>query len=215
MARSRLELIRSVFESRINEADQFVQRCRQSRHGTTNRAALTRDQLEWSAELALLKLVLGSERFFEMALTFYVLGERSPKGYKPRRLKIVTSSVHGMLEVFRGDQAFVGWNSPDVIISRSERWLRGGEPFQTTLSGASQILNYLVKMRNVVAHESDTAFEKYQKATRALYGGMPKRICPGLQLSSPPPSAIPYLVGTSLFDSAIASYRLIARQIVP
>jgi|SRR5215831_5708205 len=215
MPRSRLGAARSIFEARIDAAEQYVQRCQYSRHQTANRAGLTRDQLEWSAELALLKLVLGSERFCEMALTLYVLGERSPSGYRPRRLRIMNTSVREMFDVFRGDQAFVGWNSPDVIIGRAERWLRGGEPFQMTLSGASQLLGYLQKMRNVVAHESDSAFEKYKKATRTLYGGMPKRISPGLQLTSPPPSAIPYLLGTSLLDSAIATYRLMANQIVP
>jgi hypothetical protein len=120
-----------------------------------------------------------------------------------------------MLNVFRGDQNFVGWNDPAIIITRAEQWLRRGEPFQTTLAAGSQLLSYLRTMRNAIAHSSDSAIEKYEKATRRLYGAVPGRLCPGTQLTEAPPAAIPGLVGATLFDAAVAVYRLIALRIVP
>jgi hypothetical protein len=210
----RLRAARSAFQARIDAAEDFALRCCRVRHATANRHGLTRAQVEWAAELSLLKLVLASERFFESTLALYALGATSPGGYRPRRRRKFDCSVVEVLDVFRGDQEFVGWNSPTVIIRRAERWLRHGEPYQTTLSSASLLLEYLKKMRNVVAHESESAFEKYANATRSLYGALPSRVCPGLQLVSPPPPAIPYLIGTSLLGGAIASYRLVARQIV-
>jgi hypothetical protein len=215
MASTRLKLARSVFEKRIDAAEDYVNRCRKARHDSTNRLALTRDLTEWSAELALLKLVLGSERFFEITMALYVLGDRSPSGYRPRRLRKLDTTTRGVIAVFRGDQDHIGWNSPAAVIGRAERWMMAGEPFQTALASASQLLAYLVKMRNVVAHESDSAIDKYRNATRALYGGLPNRICPGAQLIGAPPTAIPYLAGASLLEAAIASYRLVAKGIVP
>ncbi len=215
MGTNRLGAARSLFEARIDDAEQFVLRCHRSRHHAEERPGFTLGQIEWGAEAALLKLVLGGERFFEIAMALYVLGERSPRGYRPRRLRRFDAPLREVLDVFRGDQAYIGWTSPDVVIKRAERWVKAGEPFQTTLSGASQLLGYLVKMRNVVAHESDSAFEKYRNATRALYGGLPKRVYPGRQLMAPPPTGIAYLTGPTLFDAALAAYRLIAARIVP
>lgn len=215
MASSRLLRARAEFFSRIEIAEEFALRCRNARHPTATRCALTNRQIEWAAEMALLKLVLGSERFFELTLALYVLGDRAPSGFRPRRNRKLDLSLAATTEVFRGDQDFVGWNDPSIIIQRAERWLKGGEPYRTTLSAASQLLGYLKQMRNVVAHESDSANEKYRKATRRLYGALPRRLCPGKQLISPPPPAIPYLIGVDLLDAAIASYRVVGRQIVP
>ena len=120
-----------------------------------------------------------------------------------------------MTEVFRGDQEFIGWNDASTVIRRAERWLKGGEPFQTTLSGTSQLLAYLKKMRNAIAHESGSAQEKYEKATRSLYGALPKRVSPGAQLMAAPPRAIPYLIGGNLFDAAVQAYCAVAMRIVP
>jgi hypothetical protein len=215
MAGSRLSKARAEFEARTREAEAFVLRCRGVRHATSNRRGLTGGQIEWTAETAALKLVVASERFFEVTMALYALGIRAPSGYRPRRLRKFDSSLSQMMQVFKGDQDFIGWNDPRTIISRAERWLKGGEPYRTTLASASQLLSYLKKMRNAIAHESDSANDKYQNATRSLYGALPRRVCPGAQLISPPPAGIPFLIGQTLFDAAIQSYRVVAQRIVP
>jgi hypothetical protein len=163
----------------------------------------------------LLKLVVASEQFFEVTLGLYAIGERTATGYRPRRRRRVESSLPSILELFRGDQDFLGWNEPSVIIRRAERWLQNGEPYQTTLASASQLLAYLRIMRNAIAHASDNAAEKYENATRRLYGALPKRTTPGAQLVGPPPAGIPYLAGGNLFSASVSAYRLIATSIVP
>ena len=163
----------------------------------------------------MLKLIIASEQFFETTLGLFTLGHRTPRGYRPRRLRFLNCSLPAALDVFRGDQDFVGWNSPSVIIDRAARWLRNAEPYQTPLSSASQLLSYLKKMRNAMAHDSDDAREKYAEATRRLYGSLPKRVYPGAQLLQPPPPGIGYLTGQNLFDATLRTYRLIAQQIVP
>jgi hypothetical protein len=170
--------------------------------------------MEWAHEAALLKLVVASEQFFEVTLGLYALGERTRSGYRPRRRRHIQSSLPSILEVFRGDQEFVGWNEPAVIIRRAERWLRQGEPYQTTLAAGSQLLTYLKIMRNAIAHASDNALEKYENATRRLYGALPRRVTPGAQLLQAPPAAIPYLAGATLFDASVSVYRLVALGIV-
>jgi hypothetical protein len=215
MAANRLGAARSDFERRILQAEEFVRRLQTARHATGNRRALRIDQIEWAAETSVLKMVVASERFFETTMALYALGNRSPSGYRPRRLRNLTATVGQICEIFKGDQEFVGWNDPSIVIRRAERWLRLGEPFQTTLSGASRPLAYLKKMRNAIAHESDTAQATYARATRGLYGALPRRVSPGTQLLAPPPIAIPYLLGANLFEAAVNVYRGVAVQIAP
>lgn len=211
----RIEGARREFETKIRQAEGFLLRCRGVRHASLNRRGLKARQVEWIAEAAVLKMVVATERFFEVTMALYVLGERAPSGYRPRRLRRVSSSATEMMKVFRGDQEFISWSDPSTVIKRAELWLSGGEPYRTTLSGASQLLSYLKKMRNAIAHESDNAYEKYKTATRGLYGALPRRVLPGTQLMQPPPQGIAYLVGPTLFDAAVQCYRLVARRIVP
>jgi hypothetical protein len=216
MPDDRLLRARSQFERRILEAEEFVRRSQGARHATASRRAMTTSQFEWAAEISLLKLVVASEHFFETTMALYTLGNRSPSGYRPRRRSLrVTGTVPNICAMFRGDQRFVGWIDPSDVIRRAERWFRHGDPFQATLSGASQILAYLKKMRNTIAHESETAQDTYVNATRQLYGALPRRVLPGAQLLAPPPRSIPYLVGGTLFEAALNSYRGVAARIVP
>jgi len=124
-------------------------------------------------------------------------------------------SLAAALELFRGDQQYVGWNDTSIVIRRAERFLRGGEPYQSGLAGASQLLSYMKKMRDAMAHESATALLKYERATRVLYGALPRRLLPGTQLREPPPTGITYLRGNTLFDAAMSVYRVVAGTIVP
>jgi hypothetical protein len=212
---TRVATARNRFEARIAQAEEFARRCRAARHASANRGALIASQVEWTYETSVIKVVVASERFFEWTLGLYVLGDRSSGGYRPRRRREVRSSLPAVLEVFRGDQNFVGWNSPSVVITRAERWLRDGEPYRSTLSSASQVLAYLRQMRNAIAHESDSAVGKYEDATRRLYGALPRRVAPGAQLLQPPPPGIPYLAGVNLFEAAMVVYRAVARGVAP
>lgn len=211
----RLEAARSAFEARLLAAEEFVNRSAAARHPHANRPALRSAHIEWANEAALLKVIVASEQFLETTLGLYAIGERAASGYRPRVKRRVVLSLPAMLHVFRGDQDFVGWNDPAAVIRRAEAWLRNGEPFQTSLSASSQLLSYLRQMRNVIAHESNSANEKYERATRRLYGALPRRSSPGLRLMDLPPASIPYLTGSSLFQASIGTYRLLAAGIVP
>jgi hypothetical protein len=212
---SRLDRARANFETRIRDAASFVSRSQGARQANANRRAYHNAHIEWIHEAAALKMVVASEQFFETTLGLYAIGERTRGGYRPRRRRHITTTLPSMLEMFRGDQDFLGWNEPSTIIRRADRWLRNGEPYQTTLSAASQVLNYLRVMRNAIAHESDNAVERYERATRALYGALPRQLSPGSQLMQAPPGSIQGLAGSTLFDAAVGIYRLVAVGIVP
>jgi hypothetical protein len=211
---SRLNKERGVFEARIDAASNLARRAMLARHPSLGRPAFKKEQLEWIHESALLKLFVASEQFYEVAFGLYTMGERTRSGYRAHRLRRMTATLPSILQVFRGDQAYVGWNDYSVVIRRAEKWLRNGEPFQTPLSAASQLLSFLKTMRNAIAHESDSASDKYRDSVRRIYGGIPSRLSPGTQLLQPPPASIPYLSGATLFDATISTFRLIASRVV-
>lgn len=212
---NRLAQARGRFERRIDGSADHVARCIAARHATQARNAFTADQIEWSYEIAFLKMFAASEEFFEVAMGLYAIGERAPSGFRPRRRRNVRVSLPQVLEMFKGDQNFVGWNEPDPIIKRAEGWFRNGEPFQTALGGASQLLGYLKRARNVIAHDSDDAYERFARATRTYYGSVPRILTPGRVLAGTLPTGIAGLSGSTLFEASVNTFRAVAAQVVP
>jgi hypothetical protein len=202
-------------EARVDAAEDFVLRSTRARHQTAERSALLSSHLEWVHEAALLKVGVAFEHYLETSMGLYVLGERTNTGFRPRRKKKVSMNLPSILDVFRGDQDFVGWNTPEHIIRRAEKWLRNGEPFFTSISAASQTINFLRYIRNVIAHDSDSANEKLEKATRRLYGALPKARSPGALLIAVPPPGLPVAGQPSLFAAAMSTYKALAVSIVP
>jgi hypothetical protein len=123
-------------------------------------------------------------------------------------------SLPEILRVFRGDAAFVGWIDANAVTGRADEWLRNGEPFRTALGATRQTLSFVQKMRNVIAHESDTAFDKYGDEARRLYGAMPKVLGPGYQLLTAPPTGLIGMTSATLFAGVTATFRWIAATIV-
>lgn len=214
---NRLGRCKSGFLKRVGEAEKLVHDVSLARHATLQRLALRLSQKHWMYEIALLKLLVGSERFFEDCLGFYAMGERSPGGYRPRRRRQrqIQASHRQVLATFRADRDYGEWSDPQAVIERADCWLVDGRPFRDPVSGTSQLLTYLRHLRNVIAHESGASRQKLRKSTRRLYGAVPRSLCPGQQLASPGPTGISFLAGGTLFDSAVATFRAIAGQLVP
>lgn len=211
---NRLGRCKSGFLKRVDRAEKLVHDVSLARHATLPRLALRLSQKYWVYEIALLKLLVGSERFFEDCLGFYAIGERSPGGYRPRRRRKIQVSHREVLATFRGDRDYLEWSDPQAVIERADHWLVDARPFRDPISATSQLLTYLRHLRNVIAHESGASREKLRSSTRRLYGAVPRSLCPGQQLASPGPTGIPGLTDSTLFESALATFRAIAGQLV-
>lgn len=206
---------RTAFLREIDDAADFFSRANSARHQSIERKAFTTAQREWCAEHTLLKLTVGAECFLEQALGAYVIGERAPSGYRPRRIRRINASLPEALRIFRGDRDFVGWITPGQVIKRAEGWLRNGEPFSSALSPVSQVLGYVRLMRNSIAHESESAQDQFLDRTRALYGALAPNTSPGGQLLQPPPAALGALVGRNLLTGITEVYRAVSSAVVP
>lgn len=211
----KLRLGRGTFLRAVAEAEDFVGRGLVAARGNSKTLAFTGSQRHWIAEHGLLKLTVAWDSFAEMSLGCYVTGERAPSGYRARRLRIIRTSVSEAIRTFRGDKEFIDWISPSVVIKRAEAWLVDGEPFTTGLAGASQLLGYIKLMRNAIAHESESATEKFRQRSRGIYGSLTGRITPGTQLLSPCPAVFKPATPATLLEHTVATYRALASAIVP
>jgi hypothetical protein len=213
----RVAILRTGFQASVASAVSFAQRGQNARRPNVAVPAFSREHLEWIHEAALLKIFVAWEAYLENVMGCYALGERAASGYRAPRLprRRVNTTLPELLQVFRGDQRYVGWADPYKVIARARGWFRDGEPFTTRLGAAAQLLTYLLAVRNAIAHESDTAYERFITETRRLYGTVGRRTTPGGQLLSACPPGIPGLVGATLFHASAQALEAVAVALAP
>jgi hypothetical protein len=213
----RVAVLRTQFQASVASAVSFAQRGQQARRQHAAVPAFSREHLEWVHEAALLKIFVAWETYLENVMGCYALGERSASGYRAPRLpkRRISMTLPEMLLVFRGDQRYVGWADPYKVIGRAKGWFRDGEPFTTRVGAGAQILTYLLVLRNAIAHESDTAHERFITETRRLYGAVGRSPTPGGQLLGPCPPGIPAFVGATLFQASAQTVGAVALALTP
>jgi hypothetical protein len=216
MAR-RLAIVRGQFATSVTSALEFAQRGQNARHHAVAQPAFRRQELEWIYEAALMKVFVAWETYMESVMGCYAIGQRAPSGYRAPRLRQrrVQMSLSEILRVFRGDQRFVGWSEPGIVIRRARDWFKNGEPFATRVGAAAQTVSYLRILRNAIAHESESAQDTFVSETRRLYGAAVARPTPGGQLLGPCPAAIPGLTGASLLQGAAQVLSATASALAP
>jgi hypothetical protein len=213
----RLVRVRAEFRESLASAIAFAQRAQTARHPIADRPAFRRQHVEWACEAALLKIFVAWETYMEMVMACYATGQRAPSGYRAPRLpqRRLTMSVPQVARLFRGEQRFLGWSDPGVVIRRAKHWFRNGEPFTTHVGGVAQTVLYLKAVRNAVAHESDSAYGTFLAETRRVYGAVVGSPTPGGQLLGPCPPGIPGLAGPNLLEAAGQSLDAIALALAP
>jgi len=210
----RLANVHQAFWDELAEALDFFNRGFAGIDRTTGRHVFTNQQKLVLAEATFLLCCVAWERFLEYSFACYITGERARSGYRTRRIRRMDMSVAEARRIVLGDNKFVGWVDAKIVGSRAKKWFEDGEPFSTALAGGSNLLNYLQLMRNVIAHDSGSAFESFKNATRISFGSVPAGLSAGGQLVTPCPASLGG-VGANLLDTAVAYYRLMSDQIVP
>jgi hypothetical protein len=79
---------------------------------------------------------------------------------------IAAPSVEHAHNLLKGRSQFLDWNSPDVVISRCELVFDNTNPIKTALTANKGRLDRIRHVRNVIAHSSETAANKYESAVR-------------------------------------------------
>jgi hypothetical protein len=171
----------------------------------------TRDK-ELITELAFLRAFLAWESFLEESFLLYLLGKKPPKGRQPRRYaQPPTRKVAEELLIVEG-RRYTDWTRADMVVERSQRFFRNGEPFFGALKSKQAFLEDVRTIRNAIAHSSKRSQQAYQRLVRKELATYSPSTTIGRFLSTPNPRVSP---PESFFETYIASLTFVAETIVP
>jgi hypothetical protein len=210
-----LVAVQAALKRELDECRAIAHRSVTVRDATSSRLGFTRTQQLWMHELCLLKATRAWETYLEHSLAHYVLGHRAPHGRLFARTKhFKRVSIKAVKQTFTGDNEWVSWIEYKAVRDRATEWLRDGEPFTTALGSAGAALGYVKVLRNAIAHDSDSVWEKFDERTRILYGSVPRNATPGSQLLLPPAPSFG-LGSTALLEGLITLFGKLSDQITP
>lgn len=135
-------------------------------------------QLEIIVELAFLRIFIAWENFLEGSFIRYLMGAKSPSGYKPKAFVNPYNMEHALNFISQGKD-YVKWNSASDVIDRSDVFFKNGEPFKNTLEASTTDLNEMNTIRNRIAHKSKSSQEKFNSLIRFKFGHGIRGMTPG------------------------------------
>lgn len=145
---------------------------------------MPRIQVEIIAELSFLRIFIAWENFLEKSFIRYLVGAKSPSGYRPAILVNPQNMSHA-LDLISSGREYVRWNSASEVITRSEIYFRDGGPYKNALLGATTDLNDMNTIRNRIAHKSTFSKNKFSDFVRIKFGHGKRGMTPGRFLLTP------------------------------
>lgn len=139
----------------------------------TNLFLLDQRTQEQNPPLALVQLYVVNEAIFlrafrafenllEEAFIHYSFGNPTLGGTAVNSFLRPNDFNHAY-ELIRSSQPFLEWNSPSIVISRSETYLENGGPIKTVFAAKQSLLTDLRRIRNHIAHNSRMSLDEFKK----------------------------------------------------
>ncbi len=150
---------------------------RNQAHYSTATAAtvLTKAQMCLLTEAVFFAAFRSYEQFLRNVFLLYCCGIQPSKRRLVRSFLQPRSLSHAE-DLVKSAMPFLDWSSPDVLLERSESYLRDGFPLKTPLTANMELLRDLKKLRNHIAHMSGESLQEYKKVLKAHFGTVPLRI---------------------------------------
>jgi hypothetical protein len=130
-------------------------------------------------EISFLHLFISFEHFLEQIFCFYLCGCKTSSGYLPSSRGIQAEGYDHALDIIRQEKPYVDWSRWSEIINIARICFEYGEPFATALGGSLAQLEEMRKIRNRIAHSSQTSERAFQDLIRQKLGYNPKGMTPG------------------------------------
>ena len=166
---------------------------------------LSRARINQINELAFLGMYLAWESFIEASFIRFMCGAVTRTRYSPKLYVAPTSLEHALSFFVVRPRDYVEWSSGQQVIERAEMVFKDGEPYKSAIRPSLTDLDHMQKIRNVIAHRSESAREKFEKSVRDMLGARPHGLTPGLFLSLPHASGRPYVEHYKDVLSVVAS----------
>ena len=129
--------------------------------GRPGPAVLSRGQMCLITEGIFVRAFTSYESFLEELFILYACGKPTISGKQLKRYISPKDGKHAR-EIIKSGMNFLEWNSPDILIQRSETYLNGG-PVKQAITLHKARLEVIRKVRNAIAHRSDEAWVRYTK----------------------------------------------------
>ncbi len=78
--------------------------------------------------------------------------------------------------LIKSSMTHLDWTSPDVVIERTELYLKNGFPIKVPYTSRLSLLRDCKRLRNQIAHSSKEALNEYKKVLQSYYGTLPLSI---------------------------------------
>jgi hypothetical protein len=148
----------------------------------------------------------------EEVFILYLLGMKSSRKAAPRRYTFPPTRRQAKEWVIPEGRQYTSW-SADAVRARAERFFHGGKPFSPAIQSSINIFNEAKTIRNAIAHESDSARDKFNNLARDLLGGtLPTALTPGGLLIASVPNSTPRQTYLELY---LQKFKTVACAIVP
>jgi len=120
-------------------------------------------------ESVVVKIYVAWESFLERCFENYVMKQPSVSGVVYMRYANPTDNDHAR-RMALGNQKFIEWGNPTIVLTLCGLYLDSGEPFQSIIAGINNDLINLRNVRNAAAHLSSTTQRSLEAAATKILG---------------------------------------------
>jgi len=199
MARTRLDLVLRDLSASLSDALALVIATSQWRNFSTGPGIPPFKQKHYSTIVGLsyLQGFLAWEQFIEESFILYLLGKKSPSGFRPFRYAFPPNRKHAQ-DLAKGDRRFSDWTNASHVVEKAQRYFRDGKPYYDALRSRTNLLSEMKTIRNAITHRSSESDERFQALVRTKLTYYPSDVSPGGFLdtvvagSSPPQRYLEY-----------------------
>jgi hypothetical protein len=150
---------------------------------------LSKKQIHLMTESIFFNAFREYENFIRDVFILYTQEKKRTNGRKVKSYLQPKDFFHAE-QMLQSSMPFLDWNSPDIVIERSELYLKNGFPIKVPYTTNRVRLTDFKKIRNHIAHNSVQSLNGFKKVLRTYYGTNPLSI----------PKVGEYLMLTSRID---------------
>lgn len=213
MPAHKLQTVFNRFSRRLRESKRLANDAYRwsSTKGAGGQPVISARRRDSITELAFLRAFLAWEAFLEHSFLVYLTGQIPARGRAPKRYYFPPSQKLAR-ELLADGRDYARWADAGAVGMRATRFFKDGHPFRDALRSSTVALTDANMIRNMIAHESAQARDRFETVVRRELTSLPVNRTAGHFLGLTKPGSTP---PTSFLDWYIAKLDGCARQIIP
>jgi len=129
--------------------------------GRPSSSTISKRQLELLTESIFARAYSHLEILIEDVFILYCYGKPTISGKNVKSFLAPKNTSHAR-DMIKSGMNFLDWNTPDIVIKRSDVYLEDMNPMKVAVTTHRAALNDMRKIRNAIAHQSSEARLKFK-----------------------------------------------------